>query len=632
MKTRVFITFLFVFAFVLPAFAKRHKKSSKKTNPAYQVLATGTQSGNMLARATALNALSGFKTPEVVKYAVDALHDPQWPVRKAAIMTLYRIGKKAEAIKALNESIADPTLPWKQDFSDIMMAFSTKDALRFVTSMLNNPKAQIKKDALSSLLNANKKWAKFVAKEVMKQQPDAINLAKEADSAQADLLMPFLYKTRDTTIANLVLDMSKNNNIPVPAKVLKRFGKLHDRALRGRVALLLAKASYSGSLLIIKDFAKATGPDAMTFLKVASLAPNKRFVPVIKKRFLNEKTPAKELTYTLTALSKVHDPDAGRFAATGVNSTDINVRIASVRTISLFQGGMALPTLKKVLFEGNLKVKIAAAKAMAVLARKKNVEILQRALNQAYDKDLKLAVIHALAKVKDVSVVDVLSYHVYDADPDIKRASLMAIAGIRAPKAAKLLRAFIEDPDPQVRKAVLQNLIAVTPKVALSNFDRIVDGLTVQDLRTMANHFGKAFAPFVTTALKSTVPFIRNAAFSLLNVIPTKERKALMEKMVSTSDQADVRAQALVATAVRSCKDACPLAQALLNDKDTNCKMTAIRVAGECCGKKAGGMLQTIMTGPADIVAVTAAAAYAEMPRRVPKAITPAQVKKWLYR
>lgn len=629
MKTREFITILLTCILVIPAYARRHK-APKAKSPAYQVLVTGTQSGNMLARAIALDALAGFKTPDTIKYAMDALHDPQWPVRKAAIKALYRLGKKAEAIKAFRESIADPTLPWKQDFKDIIMVFSKKDALKFVTTMLNNPKVEIKKQALASLLNAGKKWVKFVAKQVLRQQPDAIELANQVNPVPAGLLMPLLYKTRDAKVANLVLNMSKNSKIPVPEKDLRRFGRIHDRDLRGRVALKLAELGYPGATGIIKDFAKAKGPEMMVFLHVASMVPTKKAASIVKKRFLKENTPTQALTYTLMALAKVHDADAGRFASTGINATDMNVRLASVRTIVLFQGAMALPILKKMLFEGNLKIKIAAANAIGDLARKKDVETLQRALNQAYDTGLKLAVIHALAKVKDVSIVDVLSYHVYDANPEIKQAALLAIAGILDPKAAKLLRAFIEDPDPAIRKAVMKNLITVTPKVALSNFDRIANGLTVQDIRGLASHFGKAFAPFVKAAIKSSVPFIRDAAFGCLNVIQPKERKALLEKLVSVSDEADVRKQALLAMAEQSCKDACPLAQALLNDRDSECRMIAIHVTGECCGKKAGNLLQTIMTGPADIVAVTAAATYVSLPRRTPKAITHAQAKDWL--
>ena len=634
MKTRIFIAISLVFVLGLPAQARRHKKSTKDliSNPAYKVLVKGTQSGNMLARAMAVDALARFKSPETLRYTTDALHDPQWPVRKEAIRTLYRLKDKEDALKALKEAILDPTLPWEKDFVDIMQAFSKKDALKFVNNLLKDPKAQIKAQALKSLLHGGKSWVRFVAKQVGRQQPDAINVLKDAGRQQAEVLIPLLYRTRHEKIANIVMDLSKKTGVKIPKKVLLRFGRLHDKALRGRVALILAQMGYPNATHIIKDFVNAKGPDLELFLKVFSMVPDRRLIPKIKKRFLNDKTPTQELIYTLMALAKVHDSDAGRFVATGINSTDLNVRLASVRTITLFQGALAVSTLKKLLFEGNLKVKMAAARAIGDLARKENVETLQRALNQAYDTKLKLTVIHALAKIKDVSIVDVLSYHVYDANPEIKQAVLLAIARILDPKAAKLLRAFVEDPAPQIRKAVLRNLITVTPKVALSNFERVVNGLTVSDILDLARHFGKAFAPFVKSAIKSDVPFIRNAAFGSLNVIQPKQRKALLKKLVSISDYADVRRQALIAMAEQSCKDACFLAQAMLNDNDNDCKIAGIRVAGTCCGKKAGGMLQTIMSRPVDIVTISAAATYVNIPRHTPKRIDSNLAKKWLHK
>ncbi len=633
MKTRVYLAFVLSLSMAVPALARHHRRGAKKaTSPAYNVLIKGTQSGDMLARAIAMSALARFKTADTLKYVKDGLHDPQWIVRKEAIKTLYKLGKKAEALKALNDAITDPTLPWDQDYADIMLAFSRRDALRFTKAMLGNPKVQIKVKALKSLLSGGKEWVHFVAKQVLKGQSDAINMAKGVSADQAAMLLPLLYRTRNAAVANVVIDLAEKYKIAIPQKVLLSFGRLHDPKLRGRVALKLAKLGNPRATAIIKDFVKAKGPEHTLFLQVAALVPTRKVAKVIKKRFLNEKTPTRDLIYTLTALAKLHDKDAGRFAATGVNSTDLNVMIASVRTLPLFQGAMAMPTLKKQLFQGNQKVRLAAVQAIGDLARKDSEGTLQRALKEAYDPAMKLAIIHALDKLKDVSVVNTLSYHVYDANPKIKKAAILAIARVLDPKAAKLLRAFIEEPDPEIRLAVLRNLITVTPKVALSNFDRIVDGLDVSDIQALAHHFGKAFAPFVKAAIKSTVPFIRNVAFKCLDVVPLKDRKALLQKLVSVSDYPDVRKNALLNMAETSCRDACPLAQALLNDKDTGCRITAIRVTGLCCGKKARGQLQTIMTGPADIVAITAAATYANIPRRIPRSLKPASVDRWLHR
>ncbi len=612
-------------------YARRRHRQKKEKSPSLEVLIKGEQSGDPVVRAIAVSALWRFKK-DGYKYIHDALFDPQWIVKREAIKALFRMKKYDEAFKALNKALEDPTLPWGTDFAIIMAALPKTKALKFIKKTLNNPKFTAKDEVMKSLLMYGGDFARFVAKLAIKGNKSAIKAIEEAPRDVVLPILSMLYRTTNPDTIRLVLDMADRFGIKLPIKALRTFARTKDLKLKGRIALMLAKAKDRTALRFVRGFINKKGDELKVFLKVFALVPDKRLAKKIKQLYLKDTTPEDILELTLRALAAVDDADAAKFASKGVNSTDENVRVASVATIHLFQKGAALPLLHKLVFDGNPKVRIAAVNALGDLGRKESIVILQRVLNQAFDPNYKLHVINALSKFKDDSVIDVLRFYIYDNNIKIKRAAIRVIAGFHSPKAAQTLRPFLDNPDREIRSLALKNIIQTDPQIALSRIDSTASGLSEDEIIALALQFKAKFKPFLEKILKSTIPFVRLSGLKCLFAIDKKDRIDIIKELVTNSKYPDMRLGALKEAALESCKLACPLSQKLVNDKDINCQLAAVRVMGSCCAKGVKEELITLMSKEVGPVSVQAAATYLTVPKRPKKKLSPLEFNEWILR
>ena len=111
-----FLIVLLSLAIVAPTFA-REKKGKKGTtalaadlsNEIYAVLERSTRSADMETRSLAVLNLARVRPETVKDYVIDALKDPQWIVRYAAIRALINLDNPAYR-EALGQAIANSVL------------------------------------------------------------------------------------------------------------------------------------------------------------------------------------------------------------------------------------------------------------------------------------------------------------------------------------------------------------------------------------------------------------------------------------------------------------------------------------------------------------------------------------------
>ncbi len=132
----------------IPALARSKKSSNKapdKTaaldkdlaNELFAVLERGTRSADMETRARAVVYLARVRPDTVQEYVIDALKDPQWIVRHAAIKGLIDLGNPAYR-EALGQAVANSTLYEKPERSPLTLVLSlpTAEAIQLLEEAL----------------------------------------------------------------------------------------------------------------------------------------------------------------------------------------------------------------------------------------------------------------------------------------------------------------------------------------------------------------------------------------------------------------------------------------------------------------------------------------------------------------
>ncbi len=591
---------------------------------AWIVIEKGTRSGDMTARARAVETLGRIPGKDVAPYLKEALLDPQWPVRKGAIKALVLKGDpqgKARIIEALK----DPGIPIEDDALDLLSVLTPAEGQALLidaTLKADNPnrekllKAVIAKgpEAAAPMLSAGlgKGDVLFAARLADVRVPDRATLAA------------LLAKDKNATVVTAALTWAFDTGVPVPAATLKPLLKSKDEAQRFVAAELLARQGDASAVAVLLPLADRDAASQLRFLKAAAAAPSAEVLPRLKK-YLAPETSEDLLTWVYLAFAGSTDPDLRKRIEDDLSSTLGPRRAAATRAFGRLLGNRSLPKLHVLLGDGNPTVRRLAAEALGELAQVESVEHLERAVRDT-NREARVAVVTALSKIRDKSVVPVASYLVYDRDSEIRKLAILAVCNANHDSAMPVLRISLEDRDPTVRGPVLLAIARLDMKQALEAFGPALPGLSPETLTSLAESFKAEAVPFLRKAADSDRAWARMAALKTAMLLPDLEI-AFLKDVAAGSPFGDARQAALARLVVRSCPEALAAATGRLLDTVPEVRIAALQTLATCGADDSLAAVKSALLDPEETVRVAAATSMLSYPKKAGKAAPAAPAK-----
>mgnify|MGYP000867944262 CR=1 FL=1 len=580
---------------------------------AWVVIEKATRSGDMTARARAAEVLGQVPGKDVAPYVKEALLDPQWAVRRAAFKTLVAL-KDPQGKTRIAEALKDPSVPVEEEAYDLVSPFPAAEGLAMLL------------DAATTAANPNREK---VVKAAVARGPEAALPLFSAGLAKGDALFArhlkdfqgpdrvamaaLLAKDKNAAVVAAALAWAAEDDVPVPAALLKPLVKSKDESLRMAAAELLARQGDASAMATLLPLADKDAASQARFLKAAAAAPSADVLPRLKK-YLAPETPEDLLIQVYQAFAASKDESLRARVESDLTSTLAPRRAAATRAYGRLKGNLALPRLHELLGDGNPTIRKLAAEALGELAQAESVQYIERAVRDV-NRDARLAVVTALSRIRDKSVVPVASYLVYETDPEIRRLAILAVCNANHESALPVLRISLEDRDPGVRGPVFLAMGRLDMKQATEVFGSVLPGLSADTLMALPEVFKAEAIPLLRKAADSDRAWARAAALKASALLPDQEM-AFLKDVAAGSSFGDTRQAALARLAARACPDTLAIADGRLADTVPEVRIAALQVLAACGGDDTLIQVRRALQDPEETVRVAAAKAMLAYPKK----------------
>ncbi|MBM4386126.1 MAG: HEAT repeat domain-containing protein [Deltaproteobacteria bacterium] len=544
---------------------------------AFVILEKGTRSGDMEARGIAVEGIAMIKGKNTLPYVTDALKDPQWLVRRAAINALIYLGNK-EYEARINEVLRDPSLPLETEVFKILKSFKPDAVTSYLMGAIEQPDCQTREKLVkAAVVEGGAVMISVFRKGLDSPNPDVSTLFAKAiaDVKPYDRqqLLNELAASKNENTVKTALDYAEVFKMQIPQKLLAPVLKSKNEELKFRAAEILALSGDKTALNVLMPLLDRDKESQIRFLKAAERSAGPDIIPAIRK-FLSPETPPEILELVYKVFAAVKDSSIEKKVMDELESTILARRAAATATLGKIIGTRALPTLYKLLGDGNPLIRKEAAEAIGELGQAESVEQLQRALSDP-EKDVRLAVVKALGNIHDKSVVGVASFLMYDSDQEIRKEAILTLAKVNHESAVQYLKLNINDADRAIRTETLRAIIYLDPKNSLEIFQSAFGWIDEALVVDFAKYFGSAFLPYLKAAVECNRANIREAVFSGLRELKEHEEAFLVEA-AATTQYSNVKKIALERLLSLKSAKTVDVALSFLKDGDPDVKLKVI--------------------------------------------------------
>lgn len=603
---------------VVPSAAARRARKPKKAaqtiapeleQQLWSILEPGTRTGDIPARAVAIDAITYLRPETSIPYAVDALKDPQWRVRAGAIRALIRLGRKGYE-KALQDLLARSQAPVQHAVLPLFEQLPTSESVPLFLGVLAAPSVPNKDRMIRALVRRGGPFAKAVFESGIgsKGEPNPYLLeAVERLGVNGLDLFPIAVASPSASVHGAVVKAAAAlpNDVPVDflLPLLKRGNEDHRLAA---AEVLAAHSNDAAATLLV---GAASQPDPATQARALRALAG---IPGPKAR-----AAAKAALDGDTLTPEVADAALGVFAAAGDSSilprvqgfltdTVAELRAVAAGHLGLIQGPRALPTLYELLVDGYPGVRLGAARSLGALAQPEAIPHLQRALDDS-DRNVRRAVAEALAGMRDKAVVGVVAFIVSDRDPDVRYQAARALVNAHHDSALPSLRIAVADLDEKTRLAAFRGLFELAREEAANTWRRFLSWVSPAQIVELARSMGSEFAPFLEKALASSREETRLAALSATKMLGRVARLTLLARLARESKHGDVRLAAMDELIRLQGQDAAPLFMELAGATDPDVQRAALAALGRVGNPDAVPTLEPYLVASDAGIRITAA-------------------------
>ncbi|MFT7578620.1 MAG: HEAT repeat protein [Myxococcota bacterium] len=610
-----------------------HAKPDKEAiEKALTTLERGTRSGNFATRAMAVEALGYAPKKHATAAAAinDALSDPQWNVRRAAIEALRNTRNKTWKA-AFIDALRDPKVSLELQLTPLFREIGVKETLKIVKTALKDPKFPAPERLARRFATMDGPGANGVAW-LVPAYTMGLKLSKGPgrDAFQAELAgLPLpaaapIYKklfkkfpaaTKTAIVERLAtMKPAGMNKSKLDLTFIKVLLKSKDEALAFRTAVVLAGHGDSAGKKIL--LAAAQGADEarkMEALRALGPIGTTDMFDLVRPIVKDRKADLGTLMTAYRIFVKGGSPKLKAHFEAKLSSTDINHRAAAVHFIGAVKGRAALADLYPLLTTGPKLIRMEAASAVGRLGQRESIAKLKVALDGARETDVKVNIIEALAAIKDADIIPVVRFLITDRDYEVRRAAIKALVGVAHERATGDLAIAMNDRKRDIREMALTALIELDPKAHFPEFKSALSWMPTDFVGRLVNEKKEAVLSHAKAALESRRPEMRSVAFRSLGALNKATQVELFETLARASRFPEQRLAAIDALVALEGKASRGVLEGLTKDSDEAVRVLAIATLGRLGDTASEALLIETMLDPKEKIRVAAAAALVRL-------------------
>jgi HEAT repeat protein len=297
-----------------------------------------------------------------------------------------------------------------------------------------------------------------------------------------------------------------------------------------------------------------------------------------------------------------------------LQSTNLGYRTASVRYLPKIRGTRALPELHSLLKDGAASIRIEAANSLGELRQVESVPYLSDALRNENDVEVRKALISALGNVADVSIVQSISYLIFD--PALADIAVEALAKVNHPTVIQTLRNCLQNRfSTPTRIMALKAIIRISTAEGFPIFRNTVGWLPEGFLTEAAQLYKGNFVEYLREAMKSMKEETRREAVLAFRFAGPEVEGKILDTELFQSKDVTLRAMILERITESRGAAALPILEAFFSDPAKELRVASMALAGRVAlpGGTAEQKLKTLLMDADETNRIHAAVALTRM-------------------
>ncbi len=550
----------------------------------YSVLERANRSGDAITRALATEAFAVLRPKDTRPYALDALKDPVYAVRAAAVRALIRIKDKAWE-EVLFNAMTNPKRDMDKEIMPILAMIPDKQAVALGHKVIADNRAATKNELIKAFGKVGGKRMMMFFKPLVADKNQAL-----ADGVQRfiltlrtkevlplyELVLKFGTPATQQKALEALTEFPKGTSMPFVRKLLKS----KDPELATRAAELLAHhGDRSAVKALLPSLTTRNEKTIIRTLKaLVGVAGPDLYGPILP--FMRRKDTNPEILrlcfeiHYRTKNTKIVDT-LRRFRT----NDNIRTQAVAVYYLGIIEQGRALPMLHEDLFHGDPFVRKAATQAVGRIGSRESIPHLAKVLDNTRERDLRIEIVKALANIRDKGVVQVVSFLITDPIPEVRRWAIVALTRVRHTDAVSSLKIATHDGNLQTRGEAVKAIMLLDKGEGLTAFRVALGWMPPDRLLEIAKDMGQEFLPFADMALTSTRGEVRQAAMAVLKGHP-KHEETLLKTALERSRDNGLKVSVLERLAAKNGKSEVARLVNYVEAGDKVVKIAAIRLLG----------------------------------------------------
>ncbi len=586
-------------------------------------LERGNRSGDRVTRGLATELLASFD-PTTAALAVDALKDPVFEVRLAAVSGLQKAGD-ARWEAAIVEELRNPRSDMPA-LLGVLFRLPEKDVFRLVLPLFRDEKVQSRAPLFEAFTKAETKWMiaflkAFLAEKNTQLVEMAQNVALSMKTPESKPLLDHLLATGTPVVKQRALEVYAELPRGTDLGPVKKLLKGKDKTLSLDVAKVLARHGDRAAVPTLLPELASTDPKVVVATLDALMeVPGMDLVPSLEQLL---KKPDENIEITRRVLElrfRAGDAKLAELLKRYRASLDVRLQALAVYFLGVSERGRALADLHESVFHGDVNVQVAAIEAIGKIAHHDSIAVLKRALDATNDPALRSHLVASVAAIKDADVIPVLQFLVSDRQADVRRNAIMGLARVTTREAVPTLKIAVNDSDIEARTTAVRAIVTLDNVEGPATYRMALGWMPPEAVLDMAEGLGESFAPYLDMCLTSTRSELHDAALAALTKMPGKEDGLLTAAFDRTRD---VGLKAKILTRFTTLQGAAVLPRLEAAAKpgvNPALRAAAVSLAGTVGDVLAEGWLTGLLEEPDERVRVEAAIALVKIHAKLPPA------------
>lgn len=614
--------FLFALSLALviapPAVAKPAKDLEEK---ALTTLERGAKAGDFDVRALAVEGLGNGPKKRVLGPVKDALADPQWNVRSAAIIALRNL-KEASWEKEVQKAECEMPVDPEANVMPLVEPLGAAKAVPLLIKGLEQKDCPRPERYVAALVRKGGEWFVPAFKLGLKSSVKEVKTAFDNELPNLPLApaMP-LYKDGFAKyppelqmallkrIAAAPVEDAKDLSF---TKGLQKSTK--DPELQFQLAYLLALGGdASGKAVLLASLKDPNVARRVVALQALENIADAEVFEAMKALIKDRETPYEQLVLAYRVYMKSGSTKLVSYLEGEIQNTDVPQRAAAVYFLGQVKGKAALTDLYPLLGNAPTTIRLAAAHAIGELGQRESVAVIRDALSRETDKTMKLALLESLAAIKDAEIIPVARFYIADSDADVRRLAVKAIIGVPDASAAADLEIASRDRMKDIREMAFFALIEQDPENRLMLFERSLEWLSPEALYAFVVKHGDKVKRHVVMALGSNRDDLRGQAWALTKKLGKPVQIEIATELAAKNERQYLRLAAIDRLVELQGKDAIPTLEAFAKDPDDKVRVAAIAWMGRLGHKPGIEALRQNLDDPSERVRVAVAGAILKL-------------------